>query len=74
MTKLFAIVTSVTNGYALDAAYVSEHFKVGDKVEVTRSEVGGFHTNVYINEFKRPFNSVHFQFVDENDEPFDIYK
>jgi hypothetical protein len=49
------------NGYKHDQEQAAEYLKVGEVYTVSRTEVGGFHTEVYLEEVPgRGFNSVMF--------------
>lgn len=71
---LYAICTTLNAGTDFDKkAIVEAGIKVGDKIPLVNAEVGKFHTNVYLKGYPKSFNSVFFNFVDENGEDYDIY-
>lgn len=73
--KLFAVFETLTAGYPVEQDRLkSLHFKVGDKFEVDRIEVGGWSTYVFIKDYKHGINSVFFRFVNSDDAEFDIFK
>lgn len=50
------------NGYSYDERNAKKHLKVGQVYTVDRTEVGGPHTDVYLQEIPSvAFNSVHFE-------------
>lgn len=47
--------------------------KVGERYEVEDISMGGSHTSVYLKDIKGSFNSVQFEF-EEDEKPIDIYR
>ena len=47
--------------------------EVGRKYRVTSVDMGQSYTNIGLAGFQGLFNSVQFEFYDENDQPHDIY-
>lgn len=74
--KIFAVVKSVTAGYLPDQEkMVNNGIKTGDTFEVEHIYVGRSSTNVLLKDFpKKRFNSVMFNFIDENENKIDIFK
>lgn len=75
MGDIYAICKTLNAGTDKDKEKVLKHnIKVGDKFLLTNAEVGGWHTDVYFNEFPNvSFNSVFFTFEDEDGEFVNIY-
>lgn len=72
--RIFAICKTLDAGYEYEKKAMAEAgIKVGDKIELRDALVGGFHTKVSLAGFEGDFNSVFFDFVDENGEEYDIY-
>lgn len=72
--KIHAIVKSVTNGYEYDKKLLeSLSFEVNDMFEVDRIEIGRSSTKVFLTNYKQQFNSVHFDFIDAEDNDIDIF-
>lgn len=76
MGDIYAICKTLNAGTDFDKKLVEKHnIQVGDKFLLTNAEVGGWHTDVYFNEFPNVgFNSVFFYFEDENGEYVNIYE
>lgn len=74
MSKIYAICTTLEAGYDGDKKKIRDSgIKVGDKIELENARVGGWSTEIYLVGYKGSFNSVFFDFVDENGEEYDIY-
>lgn len=59
---------NITGGYDGDKEYASKYIKEGDVYTVDYTEVGSWHTDVYLEEFEgNCFNSVHFAEVDSEE-------
>lgn len=72
--KIYAVCTNLNAGYPSDQKHIKESgIKVGDKIELKDARVGGWHTNVYLVGYKGSFNSVFFDFEDEEGNEYDIY-
>lgn len=71
---IYAKVSSLTNGYPHDIAKLNElNLNIGDVVEVSRIEMGHSSTSIYLKDHKGSFNSVNFQFL-EDEKPLDIFE
>lgn len=74
MNTIYAICTTLEAGYPGDQKKIKESgIKVGDKIELKDASVGGWHTDVYLVGYEGSFNSVFFDFVDEDGNEYDIY-
>ena len=74
MSKIFAICNTLEAGSDFDKKkIVDTGINIGDKIELENACVGGFHTDIYLVGYEGSFNSVFFDFVDENGEEYDIY-
>lgn len=74
MSKIYAICTTLDAGYDGDKKRILDSgINVGDKIELENACVGGWSTSVYLFGYEGSFNSVFFDFVDENGEEYDIY-
>lgn len=61
-------------GHDCDKEYVKKMgLKVGERYEVEDISMGGSHTSVYLKDIKGSFNSVQFEF-EEDEKPIDIYR
>jgi hypothetical protein len=76
-TKVIVTKFSISNGYTSQIKQAKKHLKVGGQYTVDRTEVSGWHTNVFIKEFPDiAFNSVLFEDIPEgikdikNGDPF----
>ena len=74
MKKVYAVCVTLDAGYDYDKKKISDSgINVGDKIEIETACVGGWSTSIYLVGYKGSFNSVFFDFVDENGEEYDIY-
>lgn len=74
MTKIYAICTTLNAGYGEDKKRILDSgINIGDKVELENARVDRWSTKVYLVGYKNSFNSVFFDFVDENGKEYDIY-
>jgi hypothetical protein len=74
MSKIYAICTTLDAGYDYEQEEIKESgIQVGDKIELEDALVGGWHTDVWLVGYPDSFNSVFFDFVDENGEDYDLY-
>lgn len=73
--KIYAIFKYPENGYNCDVKAAKDAgLVVGEKYELHNACVGGFHTDVYLEDVDGSFNSVQFEFVDELGNDVNIYK
>lgn len=71
--SLIAIVTTLEAGYAFDKQQMVEcNLKVGDRIPVRDIDMGQSRTTISLDGYKGSFNSVFFEF-EENDKEIDIY-
>ena len=74
MSKIYAICTTLEAGYPSDQKRIEESgIKVGDKIELADASVSGWHTDVWLVGHRGSFNSVFFDYVDEDGNEHDIY-
>lgn len=74
MKKIYAICTTLNAGYDSDKKKIKDSgINIGDKIELDGACVSGWSTEVYLVGYEGSFNSVFFDFVDENGEDYDIY-
>lgn len=75
MSKIFAICKTLEAGSKCDEKKMTDSgINIGDKIELENARVGLFHTDICLVGYKGLFNSVFFDFVDENDKEYDIYQ
>lgn len=74
MDKIFAIISSHDNGYPVDREAVKKLGPVGSKFELKDAHVGTWMTDIVLEGQSGSYNSVNFEFVDEDDKTVDIYK
>ena len=61
-------------GYDGDKEYAKKMgLKVGERYKVEDISMGGSYTSIYLKDIKGSFNSVQFEF-EENEKPIDIYR
>jgi hypothetical protein len=71
---LYAKFMYPDNGYDCDVEEAIRFgLKVGERYEVEYLSMGGSHTSVFLNNINGCFNSVQFEFY-ENEQPVDIYR
>lgn len=71
---IYAICVTLDAGYQSDQKRIKESgINVGDKIELEDARVGGWNTDVYLVGYDGSFNSVFFDFVDEDGNEYDIY-
>lgn len=64
--KVTVTKKSINYGYDYDKEKANKHLKAGEIYTVERTEVGGWHTDVFLKEIPGIcFNSVHFQPVEQ---------
>lgn len=72
---VYAIVRTLEAGWPDEQERFKElGFQVGDKVRVTRIEVGTSSSKVWVEGYEDSFNSVFFDNFEEDGEPLEIYK
>ena len=70
---LYAKFVNADCGYDSDKRKVRDAgLELGRKYEVKHIEMGGWHTDVWLEGYRGSFNSVHFDFY-VDDMPHDIY-
>ena len=75
MEKLYAKFMFPNSGSERDQKLVKkENLKVGERYLVKRVEMGGYYTSISLDGFELPFNSVHFEFEEENGTTVNIYR
>lgn len=76
MSKIIAVVKSVTNGWDSDRLLMIDHnLKIGDEFDVERIYIGRSNTDVLLSGFFGVrFNSVMFNFVDEDKQEINIFQ
>lgn len=73
MKKLFAIITTHNNGYDPDKEAVKALGVIGEKFEVEHVSVGRSMSSFHIVGQPNSFNTVNFNFVDEDGNDVNIY-
>lgn len=72
--SIFAICTTHEGGTDFDKdTILKSGIQIGDKIELNDAEVHGFHSVVYLDGYNTGFNSIYFDYVDENGKPYDLY-
>lgn len=75
MSKIYARLTEPDAGYKCDQDKVRDAGLELDKLyPVSSVEVNRSYTDVWLDDFITRFNSVHFDFEDEDGNPVDIYR
>lgn len=73
--KVYAICTTLDAGMDCDKERMLDSgIKVGDKIRLEEALVGGWHTDVWLLGYHKSFNSVFFEYEDENGNPYNIYE
>lgn len=71
---LYAKFVHPDQGMEYDKKQVREvGLEVGRKYEVSCVDMGQSYTSIWLAGYKNSFNSVHFEFYDEDGLPHDIY-
>ena len=72
---LYAVLVEYDAGHKSEQETIKTlDMKIGDKFLVDDIDIYGFHTDVYLTDFpNQTFNSVFFDFVDEDGNEVDIY-
>lgn len=76
-TKIIGLFENnvIIGGYELDKKNASEHIKEGEIYTVNYTDVGSWHTDVFLEEIQgRCFNSVHFADIDSEEGRKEIAK
>jgi hypothetical protein len=73
---IYAVLETHDAGWEGEQKRIKElNMKIGDKFTVNNIAIGSWNTDVYLDEFPDDyFNSVFFNFVDENGSEVDIFK
>lgn len=72
-TKMFARFTIPNAGYESERELASHLLKLDEKYEVELVNMGQSSTSIKLKWFSVPFNSVHFEFSNEDGTPTDIF-
>ena len=70
---LYARYAHPNNGYPDDRQEVSETLEVGKRYLVESIDMGQSYTSIFLDGFMRCFNSVYFEFEEEDYTPVDIF-
>lgn len=70
---LTAKYTHPDNGYEFERLDASQLLQLNQEYEVDFIDMSGFHTDIYLVGFKKPFNSVLFDFFEDGKE-IDIFR
>ena len=74
MKTLIAKVSNLQNGYQYDKDTLAKHeMKLGDEFTIKSIDISQSHTNMKLDGFKEPFNSVNFTILHEGEE-YDIFE
>lgn len=72
---LYAKFMYPDNGYDCDVEYAKKaELKTGERYEVEDLYMGQSHTSIYLKNINGSFNSVQFDFEEEDGSVVDIYK
>lgn len=72
---LYARFEYPESGWPSDRDYVEKSgLEVGKRYLVEKVDMGQSYTSIFLDGFRRPFNSVHFEFEEEDYTPVDIYR
>lgn len=73
--RIFAICKTLNGGYESDKSRMKKSgIQVGDKIEVECAQVYDYYTKIWLVGHGDCFNSIYFDFVDENGEEHDLYR
>ena len=73
--KIYAICKTLEAGFDGDQKRFNRSgIQIGDKIELEDASVGGWISEIWLVGHEDPFNSVFFDYVDENGKPYDIYR
>jgi hypothetical protein len=72
---IYAVLKTYNAGYECEQETIKElNMQIGDKFKVNDIAIHSWNTDVYLDEFpNRNFNSVFFDFVDEDGNEVDIF-
>lgn len=71
---IYATVKSLKGGWSLEEEqFNSYNFQLGDRIRVTRIEVGRSSSKIWLEGYEDSFNSVYFEF-EEDGKSLDIYQ
>ena len=74
MNDIYAVYKYPNVGYPFDRELVAAcNFKIGERYLVDTISVGQSSTSVWLSGYVRCFNSVHFDFENEDGESVDVY-
>lgn len=75
MDTVYAVCRSHNAGCNYEQKEILESgIEVGDKFRLFQANVGDWHTDVFVEGHEKSFNSVFFDFFDEDGQPYNIYK
>lgn len=75
MKKIYAVCRTLEAGYPSDQERFNRSgIQIGDKIELEDASVGSWMSEVWLVGHEDPFNSVFFDYVDEDGEPYNIYR
>lgn len=73
--RIFAVCTTLEGGYKSDQKRILEsNIQIGDKIEVETIHVYDWYTEIWLVGHEESFNSIYFEFIDDNGNEYDIYK
>lgn len=70
--KYYAKVVTFDAGTEFNKQYAMSNLKLGEKYEMNDLIIGSWCTDVYLKGFEQPFNSVYFEFADEDGVAYDL--
>lgn len=75
MSKIYAVCKTLNAGSVADKKYVEEcKIQIGDKFELVNAKVFRWDSIVWLDGFDKPFNSVFFDYFDEEGDLYNIYQ
>ena len=75
MSRIYAICRTLDAGYPGERENLQKSgIKVGDKIELVDVSMGQSYTSVLLDGYEHGFNSVFFNFVDENGRDYNIFR
>ena len=75
MSKIYAVCKTLNAGDANDKKYVEEcKIQIGDKFELVNAKVFRWDSIIWLDGFDKPFNSVFFDYFDDDGNAYNIYR